>query len=1103
MRSGSAPHTPLRRWRLLCVFLAVAFVLMAVPGAWSQGADTDGDGVPDGSDLCPGTPPGELVDGDGCPVMADGDNDGVMDGSDACPGTPAGYPVDANGCATDTDNDGVPDGGDNCPGTPPGDPVDASGCTITDTDGDGVPDGSDACPGTPPGSPVDAAGCLDSDSDGLADVDDEDDDNDGVLDIDDACTPGEIGWTSDAITDNDGDGCQDSSEDLDDDNDGYSDVIEGDEGTDPLDALSTPPDNDSDFEPDSTDQDDDNDGLLDIEEDLNEDGILDAGETDPFHPDTDGDGASDFNEVQCGSDPRNALDATPDNDGDGVADCLDDDDDNDGLLDVDEATAGTDPLDPDSDGDGLSDGDEVLLGTDPLDPDTDGDGVADGVDAMPLDAGESSDNDGDGIGDNTDTDDDDDGTPDTSDLCPNLPFEGAADVDGDTTPDDCDNKLPAPATRYRATRMVARPNEVLDFGLPAATGAGDQLSSASVRLRPDLDTVRNLIIDLTTLFEDPAIGVGEVDTADLSARSLSPTTLFLDVQITALDGDFLPITDANSVIAALDVTILIPKSLFVDSGLDPTTAVLQEYSQGAWQASIPLGVPTDVGTDYQYSVSLTQFSTFALTAAQSPPSGGGGGGVAPAPEPAPEAPSTQAEPEPEPVEPVDEPTMPDPLATPTTRPVLSAQHSASVVFSRSQSSSVGMYDSQGRLLLDGEIKGTVMIRYEGNVDASEVRFVLWDAEGKATILAAGVKELAFDSDLIPNGPYILQVERMGPAGGSGVTPQQAGFTQLEAQTVIVRNPLSSTPEIMGAIISGTVLAAGAGFLASRSTALLELGRESLLAVGEDTLKEGTERLSRKARRHSEASVRRLARWLGQTIDWISGQLHRATSLGATAATLVALTLFFTVEGMEPDTWQAFTATLPVVGIAAVIFGLGAIGLEIGLARAGGAGTKVRIYGPGLLSLAFSAVVFRSAFGYPSYVDELDAQGESDDLADHVEGLRALALITSVLIGFLVFVVLGFWNFALMEEGLLLTVAGLAGAALPVKPLPGYDLWGWKRWVAVTTFLAAAALFIGIHSAALSLTWVFAIGSVGVVAYGVAVGWLIHWRKQRTAGQATN
>jgi hypothetical protein len=43
--------------------------------------------------------------------------------------------------------------------------------------------------------------------------------------------------------------------------------------------------------------------------------------------------------------------------------------DGDKLLDVEEATIGTDALNPDTDGDGFGDGEEVLdLGTDPLDP---------------------------------------------------------------------------------------------------------------------------------------------------------------------------------------------------------------------------------------------------------------------------------------------------------------------------------------------------------------------------------------------------------------------------------------------------------------------------------------------------------------------------------------------------------------------------------------------------------------------------------------------------------------------------------------------------------------------------------------------------------------
>jgi hypothetical protein len=44
--------------------------------------------------------------------------------------------------------------------------------------------------------------------------------------------------------------------------------------------------------------------------------------------------------------------------------------DGDGLLDIDEARLGTDPLNWDSDGDGFGDGEEVLvMGTDPLNAD--------------------------------------------------------------------------------------------------------------------------------------------------------------------------------------------------------------------------------------------------------------------------------------------------------------------------------------------------------------------------------------------------------------------------------------------------------------------------------------------------------------------------------------------------------------------------------------------------------------------------------------------------------------------------------------------------------------------------------------------------------------
>jgi OOP family OmpA-OmpF porin len=139
----------------------VTFALGATP------RDTDGDGVPDKKDKCPGTPKGAKVDANGCPLDSDGD--GVFDGLDLCEGTPKGATVDVKGCPADADSDGVFDGIDTCPDTPRGATVDAKGCP-SDADGDGVLDGIDKCPGTPKGASVDARGCPnDADGDGVPD----------------------------------------------------------------------------------------------------------------------------------------------------------------------------------------------------------------------------------------------------------------------------------------------------------------------------------------------------------------------------------------------------------------------------------------------------------------------------------------------------------------------------------------------------------------------------------------------------------------------------------------------------------------------------------------------------------------------------------------------------------------------------------------------------------------------------------------------------------------------------------------------------------------------------------------------------------------------
>ena len=62
------------------------------------------------------------------------------------------------------------------------------------------------------------------------------------------------------------------------------------------------------------------------------------------------------------------------------------DSDGDGLTNGAELALGTNPFHPDTDNDGANDGQEVTdLHTNPLHRDTDGDGIDDGIDECPLD----------------------------------------------------------------------------------------------------------------------------------------------------------------------------------------------------------------------------------------------------------------------------------------------------------------------------------------------------------------------------------------------------------------------------------------------------------------------------------------------------------------------------------------------------------------------------------------------------------------------------------------------------------------------------------------------------------------------------------------------
>ena len=91
-------------------------------------------------------------------------------------------------------------------------------------------------------------------------------DQDEIYNSMDNCAAGLSGWTSNTSNDLDSDGCRDSDEDDDDDGDYFTDTVETNCGTDPLNASDYPLDIDGDGLCAQFDEDDDGDGVLDVDD---------------------------------------------------------------------------------------------------------------------------------------------------------------------------------------------------------------------------------------------------------------------------------------------------------------------------------------------------------------------------------------------------------------------------------------------------------------------------------------------------------------------------------------------------------------------------------------------------------------------------------------------------------------------------------------------------------------------------------------------------------------------------------------------------------------------------------------------------------------------
>lgn len=264
--------------------LALCLLVACGPNAGGGGDDVDTGEDADGdtiSDTDEGVASAVDTDKDGKPDYEDDDSDG-----DGIPDYREAGDADADTDPVDSDADGIPDFRDtdsDANGRPDG--VDG----VDDTDGDSQPDFADQDDDGDNIFDIDeigpnAAQALDTDNDGTPDFRDTDSDDDTILDIDE----------TKADYDNDS---QPNFQDLDSDGDCVSDRLEK--------RGVTPADTDMDGRPDFLDRDADDDGVLDVTEDSNCNGMRDGSESDPTKGDTDNDGVSDLIEVAAGTNPNN------------------------------------------------------------------------------------------------------------------------------------------------------------------------------------------------------------------------------------------------------------------------------------------------------------------------------------------------------------------------------------------------------------------------------------------------------------------------------------------------------------------------------------------------------------------------------------------------------------------------------------------------------------------------------------------------------------------------------------------------------------------------------------------------------------------------------
>jgi len=390
-------------------------------------------------------------------------------------------------------------------------------------------------------------------------------------------------------------------------------------------------------------------------------------------------------------------------------------------------------------------------------------------------------------------------------------------------------------------------------------------------------------------------------------------------------------------------------------------------------------------------------------------------------------------------------------------------------------------DANATASLDAGARGQVHVSLRNAPHPDRVRFVVIDEQGHETTLGGG-SDATWDTTQQDDGHYTVEARERQPDGHEVV---------LASTSVLVRNSAYTAAAAAG----GAALGVGAAALATVATnTLTTSAMGAATATASSSVSSAAGSAVTSGGGSSGFSFTQYLKDLftdagsdalrDRTKDLASiERRRRIASAIALVLTVSLIAVFYTIAEAGAYTWAAFVATLPFVGVAAVLLALQKYGSESLIAHLSGARVRFRIWVAGVASLLVSTIAFRSPFGYPGYVDNGVEETEGEK---RLAGHRALAILGITSAWSLVFLVAGRLGFYTLESvGVAMAVSALATAAMPFGPLPGGEVWRWSKPVSLAAAAAAMALYVTYEMALLPQAVLVGVGVVGASGYAFA------------------